>query len=214
MQILKWKGRLLRTSGLKKINKKREHKVMDNLLTFLSKSLHKFIYNLTFSSYFLQLAWAFLSSDFWCVRLATVEWTWLAKVGARDDSNHKSTLYFTFLNCSSNFFIRNLLSLISCFAYTIQLIKKYRAYIWPKKEIIFKEGKQFKVFTGRDLMTLSKKKIIWGFRKLGPRELWSYQMLIIQYIIIELNPHCLDPSFIFLFRNPWKGAGKGHVLIN
>ena len=116
---------------------------------------------------------------------------------------------FLFLNCSSNVFIRNLLSLISCFAYTIQLIKKYRAYIWPKKEIIFKEGKQFKVFTGRDLMTLSKKKIVWGFRKLGPRELWSYQMLIIQYIIIELNPHCLDPSFIFLFRN----LGKVQVKV-
>lgn len=38
--------------------------------------------------------------------------------------------------------------------------KEYRAYSWPKKEIIFKDGKQFKVFTGRDLMALSKEKII------------------------------------------------------
>ena len=38
--------------------------------------------------------------------------------------------------------------------------KELRAYSWPKKEIIFKDGKQFKVFTGRGLMTLSKEKII------------------------------------------------------
>lgn len=111
------------------------------------------------------------------------------------------------------FFIRTLLSLISCFAYTIQLRKKYRAYIWPKKEIIFKEGKQFKVFTDRDMRTLSKKKIVWGFRKLGPRKLWSYQMVIIQCIIIEPNFLCLDPSVIFLFRNSGKVQVK-HILIN
>lgn len=38
--------------------------------------------------------------------------------------------------------------------------KEYKAYSWPKKEIIFKDGKPFKVFTGRGMMTLSKEKII------------------------------------------------------
>lgn len=47
--------------------------------------------------------------------------------------------------------------------------KEYRAYSWPKKDIIFKDGKLFKVFTGRDLVTLFKEKIIEVFRKLGQR---------------------------------------------
>jgi len=60
--------------------------------------------------------------------------------------------------------------------------KRTRAFLWPKKEIILNQGKQYRC---RDMMTLSK--IVWGFRKLGQREPCSCWTLTYRYIVNETN---------------------------
>lgn len=90
------------------------------------------------------------------------------------------------------------LSLISSFAYTIQL-RKIRAYSWPKKEIIFK-GEKAKVLLVVVWWHCPRKDNV-NFRKLGQRELWTCQKLINQYSLIEHNSQCLDLLVIILFGN-------------
>lgn len=65
-----------------------------------------------------------------------------------------------------------------------------------------------KVFTGRDMLC---KKDSCHFKKLGQRELWSYQMLLLQYII----HNCLFGSKCHVFvQKLLEGTGKGHILAN
>ena len=75
----------------------------------------------------------------------------------------------------------------------------YKAYIWPKKEIIFKEGKLFKVLLVEKWCN-AQEKDKWDFRMMGQRKPWSYRMLINR----EPNCQLFGWSIIILFRNPEK----------
>lgn len=70
--------------------------------------------------------------------------------------------------------------ILFCISHPVK--KRTRAFIWPKKEIILNQGKQYRC---RDMMTLSK--IVCGFKKLGQREPCSCWMLTYQYIVNETN---------------------------
>lgn len=131
---------------------------------------------------------------------------WYLVCGWRNGSNE-----YSFPIPLYKFSVRKILfSLISCFAYTIQLRKNIKLIVGQRKSHL--QRMEAKVYTGRDMMTLCKNDSC-DFRKLEQRELWSYQMLILQYIIH--NSQCLDPSVIYLSRNYGKkGTGTGHILAN